>query len=104
MNERRFYDTFGSPGLIDMTNQVSKFKNLSQIFIDKYLEIARNSDNTLTDDQLFKATEEALISEGFKLKSDEIQVSNVISIDRKEKPNVPKVKSSTVTQIAFSDD
>jgi hypothetical protein len=88
-----------------MTNQVSKFKNLSQIFIDKYLEIARNSDNTLTDDQLFKATEEALISEGFKLKSDEIKVSNVItSIDRKESSNVAKVKSSTVTQIAFSDD
>jgi hypothetical protein len=83
-----------------MTNQVSKFKNLSQIFIDKYLEIATNSDNTLTDDQLFKATEEALISQGFKFQSDEIKVSNVQSIDRKEKSNV---KSSTVTQIAFSD-
>jgi hypothetical protein len=75
----RFYNEFGSPGLIDMINQLPKFKNLSQRFVDKYVDIARRNENRLTDDEIFKATEEELKAEGFPLRIYQKTESNKLS-------------------------
>ncbi|XP_076344545.1 mitochondrial ribosomal protein S23 [Tachypleus tridentatus] len=76
----KFYRKYGSPGLIDLNNPQSTL--LSERFITKYqeLEMSGNFD----EDQLFKATEEALLSEG-------------ISFDMKQ-PQIKKATSQAVTE------
>ncbi|CAG2112299.1 unnamed protein product, partial [Medioppia subpectinata] len=52
----RFHDTYGTVGIIDCLNQMPKnYRSVSQMFINKYIEMARN-DTNLTDDQLFDKT------------------------------------------------
>lgn len=53
-----------------MQSQTSKYKSLSQRFVEKYIEIARNNQD-LEDEQIFKNTEESIKAEGFAFKREE---------------------------------
>ncbi|XP_022255784.1 28S ribosomal protein S23, mitochondrial-like isoform X1 [Limulus polyphemus] len=78
----KFFKKYGSPGLIDLNNPRSTL--LSERFVTKYQELEKSGN--FLEDQLFKATEEALSLEG-------------ISFDIKQ----PQIKQKATAQTRIED-
>ena len=98
----RFYSTFGSVGVIDNLNQISKkHKSVSQTFIDRYIEIAATNGH-LNDDQLFDRTTDQLIKEGIRLKGTD---RKAVKIGGKSQEFTHKrEKRPSIASIALSED
>ncbi|XP_053200829.1 28S ribosomal protein S23, mitochondrial-like [Panonychus citri] len=74
-----FYQVFGSPGVIDLTDS-SKIP-LSELFIEKYIEIAKMTETDVDDVTLFNLAANRLREAGYKLRkysgSDDVSLPDV---------------------------